>query len=662
VKLLDMGISSFLYEHSVKRPEKVAFVFPNQGKRITYGAFHSDVLHKAQQIKQQFDSNNRLLLLYTDVYEFISAFVAAQLAGCVPVPMFPPRNNRKGDRLANIIKDCQPAGVLTSENQKAKLQAYGIQLEILQENNLSPASNYRKTAQSEIGFIQYTSGSTGMPKGVVISNENLIHNLDMMREQYKIDEESVLYSWLPFYHDMGLVGKLLQTIRSGCTLVSVLPNDFIKNPSTWLQSISDYRITHTAAPNFAYDYCVSRINKAELIDVNLGSLIALVNGAEKIHLNTINSFSVKFESLGFNKSVFMPSYGMAETTLFIAGGKSDDVNSLLNKETVSFYTESNAEEIVSSGTLRGQLEVQILDVKTELLLDDNSEGEIIVAGKSVMKKYWNKADNEGFIHLDIVKESGAIKYLRTGDLGVIQNGELFITGRLKELLIIRGKNYLPYDIEAMLLQNNSELIKNGVAVTAISNGNEEAVLVIAEVGRDLFGQDNIGDIIPKIIENVRQYFELEVYDVVLLPQMYLPRTSSGKIQRNLAGKRYLNKDFSKSHSYLENQTKEENIEVLDSEEALNNLSGYLRNLLQRKFDVRPESIADFSQVNLIELGLDSIKLIDLIGQIKSDLGIVLEVDELMKDQSIQDIIYFIEIDHITNSKNAPEIDEEELVI
>ncbi len=641
-------IGDSLLENAMRYPHKNVFLFLQEDRvqKVTYSELLEDVKKYVSILRTSFEPNSRVLLLYENTFEFITVFLASKLAGLVPIPMNPPKSNRRDHRLSTILKDSCPEAILTSgviiDKYTKFLETSADIAQILNLEECGIDGSYELTLErsDDISFIQYTSGSTSVPKGVIISHENLISNLQSMRYHYSIDSESVLCSWLPFYHDMGLVGKLLQTIYTGCTLVSIPSNDFIRKPSIWLKAISDYSVSHSAAPNFAYDHCYNRIDLATLDFVNLSSWKVAVNGSETIRQSSLENFARKFKAVGFAEDAFTPSYGLAEATLFVSGGKSGNEITTLESAEIETQNLTQRDRIVSSGMIDQSLNVVIQDTQSGKILGEREEGEVLLSGPSIMKGYWNKDDSEGFT---LVDNESPLKMLQTGDLGLVHNNQLFITGRIKELLIVRGKNYLPYDIEDQLVDQDFRIVPNGVAACTMDVSSNEELVLVVEIKRSHFNEQEAKEIGITIHKTIRKQFGLDAFEIVLLPPMGLPRTSSGKIQRFLALQYLLQNRYPKFFSFNAIRSNSDNKHSDSHNTALfagqgNIVEEFVIAALLSDGKVDKSELGDLSEIGLASLGFDSIKSLEFLDKLKFELNSEASIEVLAACESIQELI------------------------
>ena len=400
--------------------------------------------------------------------------------------------------------------------------------------------------------LQYTSGTTGQPKGVMVSHSNLFHNLAMISDQLNHNTETVLVSWLPHFHDMGLVGKILQAPFLGGHLIFMEPISFLAKPIRWLKALSRFQGHTSAAPNFAYQYCIERIEDKDLESIDLSNWRNACNGSEVVRIETLEQFHQKFAQCGFQKRAFMPCYGIAEATLWVCSLGQDeepwasviDQRSLEQNQVI--YGPCGEERPVRAVVSHGRQTLQdifIVNPDTLLAYESLSVGEIWVKGPSICKGYWKKpkATREQF-HANLA--TGAGPFLRTGDLGFMnEHGELFITGRFKDMIIIRGHNYYPQDIEATLQSIDRSLRFGYSAAFSIDFDNREKIVVLQEVDKRHIPRVDMTDLLSRAKKALTSELAVDIDTIGLLRQGALPVTTSGKVQRHRCREKFLKGDF-----------------------------------------------------------------------------------------------------------------------
>ena len=408
----------------------------------------------------------------------------------------------------------------------------------------------RSATSESLAFLQYTSGSTGTPKGVMVTHGNIIHNQQLIQQAFGHSEKTIFAGWLPLFHDMGLIGNVLQPMYLGIPCILMPPVAFLQKPIRWLKAISKYRATTSGGPNFAYDLCVKKVQPEQLANLDLSSWDLAFNGAEPIQAETLEQFSKKFAQCGFNYSAFYPYYGMAETTLLAAGGvknlkpvirgvkKAELKQNSIVKSEISW---KGSQGLVGCGRpYRLGQKVIIVDHESLTRSKKGQVGEIWLSGGSIASGYWNRpsATHEAFqAYLQDTQEG---PFLRTGDLGFLLDGELFVTGRIKDVIIIRRQNHYPQDIELTVQKSHPALRPNcGAAFTVESKGLERLVIV-QEVERSYLRKLDVNEVVGNITQAVTAQHALQVYAIVLIKTGSIPKTSSGKIQRYACRTAFLN--------------------------------------------------------------------------------------------------------------------------
>jgi FkbH-like protein len=534
-------------------PERVAFIFLSDGEtekeRIAYGELHRRACAVGGYLQDSATVGERALLLLPSGLDFLVSFLGALYAGMIAVPAYPPgvsRTDGKAKRFQSILRDAQPAKVLTTTQIAKRLQSRDEQLpeniELVRSGTVddSWADRWRRpavTAEST-AFLQYTSGSTALPKGVMVSHRNILQNERMIQTQCSQTAESTVVSWLPQYHDMGLIGSLLQPLYVGSLGVFMSPSAFLHQPICWMKAISRYRAHSSGGPNFAYDLSVSRTTEDQRKGLDLSSWRVAFNGAEPVRSATIERFSRTFEPYGFQRKSFFPCYGLAEATLIVTGRSGvrtierdfgDGVNGLVK-----------AREFVSSGTPVADTQVIIVDPGTMEPSQGSEIGEIWVHSPSVASGYWNQEElTRQIFGASLPGRPGS--FLRTGDLGFLADGELMIAGRLKDLIIIRGENHNPEDMELSAAESHAALrFQQGAAFTVDIGGSEELVVLC---GVDRSNRDDLRDVARRVRDAVSRNHGVLVHTVLLVDPLVIPRTSSGKVQRHLCRTQYLTRAF-----------------------------------------------------------------------------------------------------------------------
>jgi acyl transferase domain-containing protein/acyl-CoA synthetase (AMP-forming)/AMP-acid ligase II/acyl carrier protein len=533
---------------------QTAFIFLENGEdeagRLTYGELDLQAQAIAATLQERVQPGDRALLLYPAGLDFISAFFGCLYAGVIAVPAYAPRQNRAINRILAIAEDASASVVLTTDSVRSNLsQRSKIPTELaaigewIMTDAIDRASapDWREIRinRDTLAFLQYTSGSTGRPKGVMVTHENLIANNEMVRVSFRHSEETVFASWLPLFHDMGLIGSVLQPLYLGILSVLMAPAAFIQKPVRWLQAISRYRATTAGGPNSAYEVCVQKVRGEDKESLDLSSWNVAFNGAEPIRAGTLERFAAAFKPCGFRLEAIYPCYGLAEATIFVAGGNPVEPPTVAEVDTSALEqnlikspdNSGYSRRLVGCGGTSLDQKIVIVDPVTHLPRTDGQVGEIWVCGRNVARGYWNQPEETERTFCARLANSDQARFLRTGDLGFVNNGELFVTGRLKDLIIIRGRNYYPQDIEATVESSHPALESNASAAFSVEVGGEERLVVACEVRRGSLSKLNSQEVITAIRRAIAEEHEVELHAALLLKTMTIPKTSSGKIQR-----------------------------------------------------------------------------------------------------------------------------------
>ncbi len=536
------NLNELLLWRTERNPGQLVLTFLKDGEKEEANWTYEELARRAGSIAGLLQSSNcagkPVLLLYPPGPDFIAAFWGCLGAGAIAVPVYPPRSNRNLLRLKAVIHDSQAVTVLTTKPTLAKIRPFADsdpQLGSLRylatcdlASGLTQEWNPPGVTGDSIAFLQYTSGSTATPRGVMVSHSNLLENEALIQEAFRQNEKSVIVGWLPLYHDMGLIGNMLQPIYVGARCIFMPPMAFLEQPSRWLQAISRYRATTSGGPNFSYELCVRKITESELATLDLSSWELAFNGAEPVRSETMKRFAERFSPVGFNPSAFTPCYGLAEATLLVSGHAGENGPLSLNLDTAAL---AHHQVRHPSGDTGESLHPTPPD----------QVGEIWVSGRSVALGYWNlPAETE---HAFQARPLGSNEgpFLRTGDLGFLRDGELFVTGRLKDLIIIRGRNYYPQDIEESMASAHPALRPGCGVAFAVERDGEEQLVVVQEAA--IRSDDELVRAIHRIARNIAEIHELTAHAIVLVRAGTIPKTSSGKLQRHACKTDFLNQNL-----------------------------------------------------------------------------------------------------------------------
>ena len=499
--------------------ERLAYVFladgtPASEQRWTFADTARRTRAYAAALRQRgVGPGDRVVLAVSPSLDYVAALYGIMWAGAIPVPCFPPLRAKELDRFAAITADCTPAAVLIDEMFGAAVA--DLHPTILYSGNVdadADTAGPAPSAPTDIALIQYTSGSTGSPKGVRLTHANLVSNCEALQRNMGVDPDRVGFSWLPPYHDMGLMGTILISLHQGVTLVMMSPLHFVQSPRRWLEAITHYGVTITVGPNFSLDMCADVLADADNTDLDLSTLRRLYCGAEPINVETLRRFERAVTPVGFDLDALVPCYGMAEATLYVAG-------KVPGRDNHTSPEPATGRDVVSCGVVDAEHTVRIVDAASGAALADGTVGEIWVAGPSVAAGYHGQiAVSLAAFGARIAGQVG--EYLRTGDLGFVRDGELFVTGRIKDLVIVNGRNIYPQDVESTVTAAGARL----AVAFAISGADTERLCVVAEVAAPA------SDVADAIRAGVAAEFGVSPL-VYLAPKRTIPTTTSGKVRR-----------------------------------------------------------------------------------------------------------------------------------
>ncbi|MEM7593985.1 MAG: MupA/Atu3671 family FMN-dependent luciferase-like monooxygenase, partial [Cyanobacteria bacterium P01_A01_bin.83] len=600
----------------------------------------------------------RALLLYPSGLEFIAAFFGCLYAGVVAVPVYPPKRDRKLSCLLAIVNDAgarialTTTAILNDIEKRWANEGELTQLKWLATDTIETTPQEfvpTSIAPDSLAFLQYTSGSTGMPKGVTVTHGSIMHNEQSINRAFGHSEESICVGWLPLFHDMGLIGQTLQPIYVGFPSILMPPLAFLQKPIRWLKAISKYRATTSGGPNFAYDLCVEKIKPEQLAELDLSSWDLAYIGAEPVRAKTLEKFAEKFAACGFNYSAFYPCYGMAEATLFATGGekgqkpviqgvKAKDLEQNLIAESDS---DSESRSLVGCGRPYSNTKVIIADPESLIQCEERQIGEIWLSGGSIAAGYWNRPQLSRETFEAYLQDTESGSFLRTGDLGFLQDGELFFTGRLKDLIIIRGRNHYPQDIEITVEKSHPGLRSHHCAAFSVEVAGEEKLVVVQEVERTYLRKLNLDEAIGAIRQQVTLEHELQVYAVVLIKPGTILKTSSGKIQRHACRHAFLAKNLSVVGCSILERTQPlspDRILIAETTQPKQFLP-QLRQQIARSLQV---SLASIQPEQLLStLGLDSLQAVEIKNYIEDEFGVVIPMEKFFERLTVAQLATYI---------------------
>ena len=653
-------IMNIIEERASKYPDDHGISFLNNSGEVTESYTIGSLVEKSHQLSLHFQKFNpkgkRFLLLYNQGLDFVIAFLGVLFSRGIAVTAYPPRDKKHMPRINSIINDCDPVVLLTSNDLLKKIDEWqdsqtGNDKPIIATNDLNLESSEiwkpKSYSSQDIAFLQYTSGSTSNPKGVMISNANLLHNSLCLQEVFDLSRDSCSVSWLPSFHDMGLIDGVLQPLIHGFKGYLMSPIDFIRDPALWLRCLHEYGATHSGSPNFGYESCINNVQESDIKDVDLSNWESAYNGAESIRHHTLDNFAEKFAPFGFQMKSFYPCYGLAEATLIVSGSDLHKEPKLLvvdkkaleqNKIIQNDIEDKDGISLVSSGYAVPDTQIKIVEPDTHFESKEGCVGEVWCNGPSMAEGYWKNVETSkeifnAYIVPDGVKKNGVLKikdgpYMRTGDLGFLNGADLYITGRHKELIILDGRNHYPQDIELTSQQSIKNLSKGIASSFSIENDERECLVIIQEIHPVLIDDMDFLELSKTIFSRVVEVHETKVEDIVLVKSRTIPRTSSGKIQRLLCRDLYIDKRIEYLFSYKEylQNKKESNQSSNNLNEPRLEKSNYS---YSEMLDWLLNKLSDISGINKNEIdpdesfdryGVDSKNAIKLSRELETYLG------------------------------------------
>ena len=573
-----------LRSRALQQPQQRIYTYLVDGEieaaHLTHGALDRQARAIGALLQSCKARGERALLLYPAGLEFIAAFFGCLYAGVIAVPLPPPnmaQPQRTVPRLRTIANDAQPMLVLTTSSILSKVEGLFTQAPELRTLRWLATDKVAGSAADEwqdpavaantLALLQYTSGSTAVPRGVMVSHENLLQNSAHINEAFEITSDTVSVTWLPVFHDMGLTNGIVQPIYGGRQCVLMPPQSFLQRPGRWLQAISRYQATISGGPNFAYEMCARKITPEQRDGLDLSSWKVAYNGAEPVRADTLKRFAAAFSSCGFRPSFFYPCYGLAEATLIVSGGLLKDEPVLCTTRVAALEHNGIAEAseaakntqnirtLVGCGRAMPDTKIVVAHPESMTACAPDEVGEIWVSSPSVTRGYWNRPGETERIFNAYLADTGEGPFLRTGDLGFLRDGELFVTGRLKDLIIIGGRNLYPNDIEFTVEQSHAAVRSGCCVAFSVDVAEDERLIVAAEVERRYQPQRHqlngelryyspgsnqngrspmdLDAVVRAIRRAVAEEHDVRVHAVVLLRAGSIPKTPSGKVQRRV---------------------------------------------------------------------------------------------------------------------------------
>ncbi len=646
----DATLVDVVRRHAAERPDQTACLFLADGEHeeqvLTYAALEGQARRIAAAVARRAGSASPVLLLFDPGLDFIPALLGCFLARAIAVPVYPPDPRDLGAGVARIGRVADDAGAriaLTTRAVRERIgdveraggPRLGLEYCALEDLTEGPGQDWRPSVVcgNDVAFLQYTSGSTGTPRGVMVTHGNLMAHGRGVAAVLRLTTESICVSWLPVYHDMGLIGAVLIPLQVGFRSIQMAPLAFLERPQRWLQAISRYRGTLSPAPNFAYDLVVRKTAPAERRALDLRTWTAAMNGAEPVRAETCERFATAFAESGFRREAFVPCYGLAEATLMASGGPAGTrpvsaavhAAALGRHRVVACRRESPAARVlIASGHPLPALDLAIVQPETCMPCAGDEVGEIWIGGDTVAAGYWRRPGETGEVFGARLAD-GRGAYLRTGDLGFMRDGQLFVTGRCKDMLVIRGRNYYPQDLEASTTGAHPALRPGGAAAFAHDDGHAERAVVVAEI--DAADAATWAAATAAIRAAIARQHAIHVAAVVLIPPRALPKTSSGKVRRRESRARleagtlpvlsgWAPADGAQPRPGVDTAAVED--WLLD---AVAELRGLARNQVTRDDD-------------LVALGIDSAEAAHFAGELETRLGRRVPIRLLMEQRTI----------------------------
>lgn len=650
--------------HAQQKPDALGFALLRNGSEIssqlTFGQLDRRARAIASVLQDRGLAGQRVLLLFPNDLHYISAFMGCLYAGATAVPVYPPQMGRQINRMLAIRQDCGAKAMLTSRMVLSMIEARMPEMIddtaawiATDEISDQAATEWLAFAphSDDLAFLQYTSGSTGQPKGVRITHGNLLHNQQVIKGAFRTTSRMTILGWLPLYHDMGLIGNVLHSLYMGTPFYLMSPLTFLQNPLHWLEGISTFRAATSGGPNFAYELCVNKVSPEDAARLDLSGWEVAFCGAEPVNADTLRRFTEKFYAAGFRENRFQPCYGLAESTLAVSGGKPapdsrpvvlslDRVALRAQQVAIASDDQTDAQPLVGCGRIGEGLTLRIVQPEQQVALAEGHIGEIWVQGDSVSQGYWGQSElTRDTFQAQLPGEAGT--FLRTGDLGFLYEGQLFLTGRLKDLIIIRGKNHYPQDLEATVAEAHDAFRPGGGVATSAEVQGEERLLILQEVQRNTLSEAEGEQLIGIIREAISKQHELQPYAIVLLPRKSALKTSSGKIQRSATRAAYLAgqlKVLARWEAPLAapSTPSEAEAETVIPPHSAEEIQRWIVAWMARKLQMRPSDIRPGDPINAY--GIDSMLMQEFEAELSQFVGFSWPVsDLLLTEPTIEEI-------------------------
>jgi phthiocerol/phenolphthiocerol synthesis type-I polyketide synthase C len=645
----ERSLPSVLRYRASATPDQLAFSFLNEDGsefNVSYTELYSRAKGISRLLMECAGRGERALLLYPPGIDYIEALFGCMMAGVIAVPAYPPRLNHNFQRLHSVAGDAGASIAITTTQIKARKEALFDRenalhaLRWIATDEVSSASAEQdsepETDHQRIAVLQYTSGSTGTAKGVMLSHGNLLHNSQAIEKNFQHTHESQGVIWLPPYHDMGLIGGIFQPLYVGFPCALMAPMLFLQRPVRWVEAISRYRGTTSGGPNFAYELAVRKTTPDERAKLDLSSWIVAFSGAEPVRAETLDRFAEAFRSAGFRRESFYPCYGLAEGTLMVSGGMRDEApiihhldSSALELNRATDSHQPGARSMVGCGASVLDQKVKIINPESLTECQPDQVGEIWVTGKSIAQGYWNRPELTENTFRAFLAGSGEGPFLRTGDLGYLRKHELFVTGRLVDIIVLRGTNHYPQDLEKTMEESHPAVRLGCGAAFSVASSSEEQLVLVQEI--ETKGQVEADKIIRAIRQAIAQRHGLSTHAVCLIKKGTIPKTSSGKIQRRTCRQMFLDGTLSAVKMWQHQAPAGSDVpEVVpvpapkqkESSSARAETQNWLLEYLARTVDM-PIDELDIKRP-FSEYGMDSSKAVEMIHALEKKLDVRLQ--------------------------------------
>ncbi|MCU1265436.1 MAG: Beta-ketoacyl synthase [Acidobacteria bacterium] len=656
-----------IYEHSINNPERLAYGCISSEGTIQSALTYRDLISRSENVAAELlrlcDPGDRAMLLFHGGNEFIVSFLGSLIAGVIPVPGYPVRvpassaqPARNFARLVPIISNAGPKVALTTRpvvDRRAELSAAEPVFSTLKWIAVEEIPDQRlgsrpQVAGTDLAFLQYTSGSTSLPKGVMVSHNNLVSVLRDMNASWPNDDSSVMITWAPVFHDMGLIHGILFPLYFGFPVYTLSAASVLQQPKRWLDAITRLGGTHSSGPNFIFDLCLKRISEHEVRDLNLSTLSACLTGAEAVRHKTLLQFREAFALGGLRPDAIQPGYGLAEFTLTVSGvdvGSTPrtvhlDAAACEQGRVVLRNAENGAgtRSFVNCGWTHVGSDIRIVEPKSRRECQPFEIGEIWVSGDNLTQGYWGNAEaTEETMRARLIDGSGP--YLRTGDLGFVIDRGLYIAGRLKDLIIIRGRNLYPHDIEATVEESLPEVRVGRCCAFSIEREEGEALVIVAEVDRVQRHTFDADEVFARLREEISVRHEAELFDAVFVRTGTFPLTSSGKAQRQRARQEYLDGTLQAIARIRKPEPAGDSSLNELYQGRVAEVRAQLNGYISKKLSLPAEKLS--TSQSFQRLGLDSFSMIEMVLDLEEFTGQPLETSIVFEHPSIEELSAYV---------------------